>query len=48
MKTLHVIAKIVFIFFAVLLAGCQTNVKSKYDHTVDFSKYKTFCWMERL
>lgn len=27
------------------LAGCSTRIQNTYDHEVDFSKYKTFCWM---
>jgi Domain of unknown function (DUF4136) len=46
MKTLTGITKIVLFFsFVLLLAGCRMEVKENYDHTVDFSKYKTFCWM---
>lgn len=35
----------IFILFVLLLAGCRVEVKETYDHSVDFSKYKTFCWM---
>jgi hypothetical protein len=35
----------IFILFVLLLAGCKIETKESYDHTVDFSKYKTFCWM---
>lgn len=30
---------------ALVLGGCAINVRTIYDHRVDFSKYKTFCWM---
>lgn len=38
---------ILLLFFSIvlLMAGCRMEVKETYDHTVDFSKYKTFCWM---
>lgn len=35
----------IFILFVLLIAGCKTEIKETYDHTVDFKKYKTFCWM---
>lgn len=35
----------IFILFVLILAGCKVETKESYDHTVDFSKYKTFCWM---
>jgi len=35
----------VFVLFVLLLAGCRVETKESYDHTIDFSKYKTFCWM---
>jgi hypothetical protein len=35
----------IFILFVLLLAGCQLEVKDTYDHAVDFTKYKSFCWM---
>jgi len=28
-----------------ILAGCSISVHNTYDKEVDFSKYKTFCWM---
>lgn len=33
------------ILFVFLLNSCKVEVKETYDHSVDFSKYKTFCWM---
>ncbi len=46
MKTQKEITKAgVFILFVLLLAGCKMETKESYDHAVDFSKYKTFCWM---
>jgi Domain of unknown function (DUF4136) len=40
--------KKVFLFFLTLaiFTSCSTSVKTTYDHKVDFSKYKTFCWMQ--
>jgi Domain of unknown function (DUF4136) len=35
----------VFILIVLLLAGCRMEIEENYDHSVDFSKYKTFCWM---
>jgi len=35
----------IFILFVLLIAGCKMEIKETYDHTVDFKKYKTFCWM---
>lgn len=35
----------VFVLFVLLLASCKVEVKETYDHKVDFSKYRTFCWM---
>jgi Domain of unknown function (DUF4136) len=35
----------VFILFVLLLGSCKMEIKETYDHTVDYSKYKTFCWM---
>ncbi len=35
----------VFVLFVLLLTSCKVVVKETYDHSVDFSKYKTFCWM---
>jgi hypothetical protein len=29
-----------------LYAGCSVSVKTSFDPKVDFSKYKTFCWMQ--
>lgn len=26
-------------------SACQVQVKTSYDHQVDFSQYKTYCWM---
>jgi hypothetical protein len=33
------------IFLVWILSSCSVRVKETYDHEVDFSKYKTFCWM---
>jgi Domain of unknown function (DUF4136) len=35
----------IFILFVLLITGCKMEIKETYDHTVDFKKYKTFCWM---
>lgn len=35
----------VFILIVLVLAGCRMEIEENYDHSVDFSKYKTFCWM---
>lgn len=37
-----------FLYFlvAVVFFSCSIQVKETYDHQVDFTKYKTFCWME--
>ncbi len=32
-------------FAGILLSSCSVQVKNTYDHEVDFSTYKTFCWM---
>lgn len=43
------ITKILLLSFilAVLISGCSTydNVASTYDETIDFSKYKTYAWL---
>jgi len=31
--------------FLFLLASCSMKIQNTYDRQVDFSKYKTFCWM---
>lgn len=36
---------LLFLSIVLLLTSCRMEVKETYDHTVDFSKYKTFCWM---
>ncbi len=33
------------VFFVWIVSSCSIQVKETYDHQVDFSKYKTFCWM---
>ena len=38
-------ALLLFFLIVFLFAGCRMEVKETYDHNVDFSKYKTFCWM---
>ena len=38
--------KFILVFFACsLLCGCTIQIKTLYDPTTDFRKYKTFCWM---
>ncbi|MCU0368906.1 MAG: DUF4136 domain-containing protein [Cyclobacteriaceae bacterium] len=36
---------LLFILLAFCLAGCNTSIHNSYDRTIDFTKYKTFCWM---
>ena len=34
------------IFMLVLLIGCRTvKLESKYDPSIEFSRYKSFCWL---
>lgn len=33
------------LLIALLFAGCSISIHNTYDKEVDFSKYKTFCWM---
>ena len=40
MKNIHFLLIIILLF-----AGCSVSVKTVYDTKIDFSKYKTFCWM---
>lgn len=35
----------IFILIVLLFTGCRMEIKESHDHTIDFSKYKTFCWM---
>ncbi len=37
---------IVLVIFGLLLSSCSINVHTKYDHTIDFKQYKTYCWMD--
>ncbi|MCU0358360.1 MAG: DUF4136 domain-containing protein [Cyclobacteriaceae bacterium] len=34
-----------FILFLILMVGCN-NIQTAYDQEIDFSKYRTFCWLE--
>jgi hypothetical protein len=34
------------LLFSVILSGCGVKVNIIQDESVDFSKYKTFCWLE--
>jgi len=45
MKTQNRIALTFGLGLILFLAGCSMNIQNTYDHQVDFSKYKTFCWM---
>jgi hypothetical protein len=36
---------VLFISIVLFLAGCRMEIKESYDHTADFTQYKTFCWM---
>jgi hypothetical protein len=38
-KTLVILACLI------ITSACSVQVKTSYDHEVDFSQYKTFCWM---
>lgn len=42
---LAIVKSILFVLAVLFLAGCRMEIKEQYDHSVDFSKYKTFCWM---
>ena len=42
MKTKLVVLSLV----AILLAGCSVQVKSLYDTDIDFTNYKTYCWLQ--
>jgi len=37
---------IVFAILSLFISSCSINVRTKYDRTVDFKQYKTFCWMD--
>ena len=45
MKTQIVMKAVLFLSFLLIMVGCQVTIKESYDHSVDFSKYKTFFWM---
>lgn len=34
-----------FLIMCALLTGCSTRIKTLQDQKVDFSSYKTFCWI---
>lgn len=34
-----------FLILTLFIASCSVNVHTKHDKTVDFSRYKTFCWL---
>ena len=36
---------LVIVLTALFINGCDVNVRTIYDDKVDFTKYKTFCWM---
>jgi len=36
---------IVFVSLLFMMAACEVQVKNIYDKNVDFTQYKTFCWM---
>lgn len=38
--------KITLCFLVVLLGCAEVKVSSSYDHSVDFSQYKTWCWLK--
>lgn len=31
---------------AIFLAGCSGDLKTAYDPAIDFSRYKTWCWLQ--
>lgn len=37
---------LVLVISGLLLSSCSINVHTKYDRTIDFKQYKTFCWMD--
>jgi hypothetical protein len=39
------ISKLIPILVALIFSGCSVSIHNTYDKQVDFSKYKTFCWM---
>jgi hypothetical protein len=45
MKIQNRISLIVYLGLILFLSGCSIRIQNTYDHEVDFSKYKTFCWM---
>lgn len=36
---------LILLVASVFVWGCAVEVRTVYDHEVDFSKYKTYCWM---
>lgn len=36
---------VLFALTAIFISSCNIKVHSSYDQTQDFSKYKTFCWL---
>ena len=34
------------LLFSVILSGCGVKVHIVHDESADFTKYKTFCWLE--
>ncbi len=40
------INRAIFFLIIVILSGCVVKLRTVYDHQADFSKYKTFCWMD--
>lgn len=36
---------ILFLISCLLLSGCSTRIKTLQDPKADFSRYKTFCWI---
>ena len=39
------INRTIFLLTIVVLSSCDVKLRTVYDHQTDFSKYKTFCWM---
>lgn len=45
MNTYRLLRNFLGLGFLFLLASCSLKIQNTYDREVDFSKYKTFCWM---
>lgn len=36
---------LILLLASFFIGGCAVEVHTVYDHQIDFSKYKTYCWM---